>query len=792
MIPTLSRRSSSAPSVLALAIALAAPWALPGCGSDELPPPNARIRVLDLATELTPAPRTIERVGGFGLTEANQETCPWEAESSHGSLFSAVRTFGRFGARDEFRPVFVARGEGGFTIKHPVPFEWDNRNVLTALVTLWGSGTQRVRSVVLDEDGRALRRGPWLIVKRQQEPQVLRLAVPPRSKEDARMAPGIGLEFAGPGKHVALLALDVYRADVATSLPSLGEPELVSLQGDGRDAAGLVEGAPWSMKTVLTERSRLRVSMSWPSIIRRVETPPALVVRATGATGEILEETIRLDESKLDGWLDRELPLGKLGAGEALLEFEVRDTGASGDDALLLGDVVVVNPATEPPPTVLFVTSDTHRADYFGASPESGRAMTPVIDALAERGLAFQAAYATANVTNPSHIALMTGIHPRDTRIVDNSTTLSATAETLSEAYRRAGYRTLATISTQHLGPDQSGLGQGFDRFNSPLGAKRHGVATIEIARDWLAQSKGEPLFIWVHLFDAHAPYASADVDPSKYYEGDPRIRPEKRMSWPKEAPHWVLAEGIEDPAYVEALYRGQVEYLDDALHGLFAEPRVRAGWTAFTADHGESFGALGLWWDHIGLYHPTVAVPLVIVGPGVPVGVSQRPVGSVDLARTLLDVAGIPSEMPGRDLTALALSESEAEPLFAISAHGLQAAIFHGPWCLTLDLRSYSVDQFEHVWLKGRVRLFDRRRGLDTNENMVDAEPELVRRMRERLLNWLSQAGDGGLGQSADLDESATANLDALGYGGFTAKDEGAWWTEDDADPAWLERFED
>lgn len=783
---------------LALFAALAAPLGLLGCGSEGPVQVPVRVRVFEVATERTPAARGLERVGGFELTNSNGDACPWKSTSSHGSLFSEMRTFGRYGRRDSTRPVFVARGEGGFTIEHAVPFDWTRDNVATALVTLWGSGEERVRSVVLGQDGVALRHGPWLSVKRRQEPQELRLAVPPRESGDDAVAQGLGLEFEGRGSHAALMALDIYRADLATGLPGLGQQRLVMLQGDGRESCGLVEGSPWDASFQCTERSRLRLSVAWPPIARRSEFPPALAVRCVGDGGEIMDEIIRLDEARAGEWLDREFSLGILGAGPARLEFEIRGSGAVGDEALLLGDVVIVSPSVEPPATVLMVTSDTHRADYFGPGSQARspagslgeRAMTPVIDALGDRGLAFRAAYAAANVTNPSHVALMTGLHPRDTQIVDNLTTLSGSAETLSEAYRRAGYRTLSVISTQHLGPDQSGLGQGFDRFDAPKGSKRNAAYAVDVARRWLAESTGEPLFLWVHLFDAHAPYASKDADPSKLYSGDPTRVPEGRKGWPAEPSPWIVQAGIQDPAYVEALYRGQVEYLDDTLHGLLSEPRVRSGWTAFTADHGESFGALDLWWNHIGLYHPTVAVPLVLAGPGVPVGISDRPVGNVNLARTLLDLTGVASGIPGQSLVELGRTSSGGEPQFAISAHGLQAAIFNGPWCLTLDLRSYLLPAGEHAWVKGQVRLLDRRRGLDTADNLVDEEPELARKMRARLLLWLSQAEPVTFGSAATLDAAAAENLDALGYGGFTAKDEAAWWTEEGVDPAWMERF--
>ena len=62
-------------------------------------------------------------------------------------------------------------------------------------------------------------------------------------------------------------------------------------------------------------------------------------------------------------------------------------------------------------------------------------------------------------MTNPSHISLMTRLHPRDTGIVDNRKRMGRrTGKTIAEAYASAGYRTFATTSAFHLQDVHSGL----------------------------------------------------------------------------------------------------------------------------------------------------------------------------------------------------------------------------------------------------------------------------------------------------------------------------------------------
>ena len=62
------------------------------------------------------------------------------------------------------------------------------------------------------------------------------------------------------------------------------------------------------------------------------------------------------------------------------------------------------------------------------------------------------------------------------------------------------------------------------------------------------------------------------------------------------------------------------------------------------TADHGESLGDVGYWFDHgRNLRHPCLNVPLIIACEGlVPIGTSRALVANIDLSPTILDLLGI------------------------------------------------------------------------------------------------------------------------------------------------------
>src|SRR5580692_529772 len=63
------------------------------------------------------------------------------------------------------------------------------------------------------------------------------------------------------------------------------------------------------------------------------------------------------------------------------------------------------------PMNVILVTLDTTRADHLGCYGYP-RARTPAIDALADRGVLFERAYAPVPVTLPSHASMLTGLYP--------------------------------------------------------------------------------------------------------------------------------------------------------------------------------------------------------------------------------------------------------------------------------------------------------------------------------------------------------------------------------------------
>lgn len=136
------------------------------------------------------------------------------------------------------------------------------------------------------------------------------------------------------------------------------------------------------------------------------------------------------------------------------------------------------------------------------------------------------------------------------------------------------------------------------------------------------------------------------------------------RATSPAQQRGWVGVTGAgDDPVLVQeclAANYGTIEMIDDAVGSILAAVD-ELGQTddtivVFTSDHGDMMGEHGLLLKGFMPYRGTQAVPLVMAGPGVLTGRSSALVGTIDLAQTLLDAAGLPEHvgMQGRSLMPL------------------------------------------------------------------------------------------------------------------------------------------
>jgi len=220
--------------------------------------------------------------------------------------------------------------------------------------------------------------------------------------------------------------------------------------------------------------------------------------------------------------------------------------------------------------------------------------------------------------------------------------------------------------------------------------------------------------------------------------------------------------------------------------------PRVEAGITAFTSDHGESFGEHGIWWNHAGVYPATTHVPLVIAWPGAEPAMIDAPVEQRDLGRTLLALAGLDdgATFEGRDLRAALAEGPRQDPRFSLGYFARSASMDDGRWYLVIHLLEEENDEGTHTWMPGEIELYDRQRDRACKVNLVAEELDRARLMRRRLLSWLASGDEEGLKAEYHVKAAIDRALAELGYAGSAG--EGQAWYDPDRGDAFLETYGD
>lgn len=332
----------------------------------------------------------------------------------------------------------------------------------------------------------------------------------------------------------------------------------------------------------------------------------------------------------------------------------------------LIGCLFTTACAGDSRPHVVLVLIDQLRAD-------SAAAWMPGVSALAERGVVFEQARSAAPWTYPSVISLMTGLYPQQHGADGHPSknllsTFDPELPLLAQLLRDAGYRTAAFVANpffHRFNPFHEGF-QHFDiSFVEDWGSQRvHGRQwrTARMFGDSVNQAvfshfggsgADAPEFTYVHYIDVHGPW--------------------------KEAPFRVAPDGPSGTAQL----RAAVGFVDERVVELYRHfsSRYRGNLLFFvTSDHGAALPGERRVGDgpqlrvsKKSMHDFNLRVPLMIL-PSDRLDAPRRiaaPVGTIDVAPTLLDWIGIPAPVavPGRSLLPLIRGETESlgkRPLYA------------------------------------------------------------------------------------------------------------------------------
>jgi choline-sulfatase len=420
---------------------------------------------------------------------------------------------------------------------------------------------------------------------------------------------------------------------------------------------------------------------------------------------------------------------------------------------------------------VIVISIDTLRADHLSSYGYT-KLHTPHIDSFARGGTLFTQSEAQVPLTLPSHTTLFTSTYPFVHRVEENGERVPPGTVTLASVLQSSGYKTAAFIGSNFL-DSHYGLDQGFDVYDCPFAQenmgsgeqmpvnfRRDGALVMRAARQWLDTHRGQPVFVFVHLFDMHTPYALP-----------PEVARQKGIS----------------------RYDAQLDYVDQVM-GHFQQELIKGGWwdkslVVLFSDHGEGLG------DHqetdhgYYAYESTLHVPLIMHWPQttkagnsnletgnsarasssdfrvsgfrIPVSSFNAPVGLIDVAPTILSYlrVPIPASFEGQNQLGALMSGESSRPR-AIYSESLYA---HDAFRWS-PLRVLREGKYKYIQAP-KAELYDLDADPHERVNLLSKNAAVAAELQNEMAALHTRYTPSGRAAPSSLSPETLAQLESLGY---------------------------
>ncbi|SDE99588.1 sulfatase [Halorientalis regularis] len=436
--------------------------------------------------------------------------------------------------------------------------------------------------------------------------------------------------------------------------------------------------------------------------------------------------------------------------------------------------------------SVLLITVDCLRADHVGCYGYD-RPTTPHIDAFVDDATWFEVSYANCPGTRWTLQTIHTGLY---TNQIDGLGIPEA-VPTLAELFREAGYATAGFANNGYLSRDY-GYDIGFDTYLSVSDfADEQGIVeslargvdnligagwlrerlsklyrlfervagsefqpsvtdvdVVDHAVDWLDEQRRaeNDHFAWIHLMDAHTPYARWD-DHLKALRGDVDV---EHVIHPGRSD--AITVGEAPPQAVIDAYDAGIRSADEQIGRLLNHAPDDAT-VILTGDHGEEFGQFEEF--HIATLHSSYTqVPTIVRSAELDSGVVRDGIAEhVDVFPTVLN--GHVPEYPDRPGTSLPEKDRNLEAPVFFQHDGSYYGVRRGEWKLLTDTAAEETELYHgpHMSTDGA--------------NVIGDEPEIAAELRT-LLDDHAATGTAARTDKRGhegLRDSVEENLEDLGY---------------------------
>ena len=383
------------------------------------------------------------------------------------------------------------------------------------------------------------------------------------------------------------------------------------------------------------------------------------------------------------------------------------------------------------------------------------RLTTPYMDRFSQSGTLFERTYSPHIPTTSGYSSMLTGMDCFGTQVVAlrHRGPLRPEVATLPEILREQGYATTC------VGFKGNPASRGFEKYlqfpawgswetgRSPKAGDLNAVALPELDRLVAAE---EPFYLFLRHMDPHAPYLPPYPFERMFYHGN-ECNPDNRSMDPVKAfkpfrdfhTSW-MPPGISDKDYIIAQYDGAIAYMDSAIQSIFTALEAHGilddTIVVINSDHGETLYDHDCYFDHHSIYDVVLHVPLIIRYPSkIPAG--KRIAGynqHKDLVPTLLELLEID---PGIDFDGTSLMDMVRGE---VASHESEFYITECTWMRKHGWRTPEwkliVALEPDFHFKPAIELYNLIADPRENNNLADAEPEMVELLRGRMEAWITK----------------------------------------------------
>lgn len=454
---------------------------------------------------------------------------------------------------------------------------------------------------------------------------------------------------------------------------------------------------------------------------------------------------------------------------------------------------------SEPRASVILIVVDTLRADRLSLYGYS-RDTSPRLLRRERQGRVFEHAFSTSSWTLPSVGSLLTGElpsrHGAGVRAAPDGEGVRAAPDeegrwlgldsqlpTIAEILRRRGFETGAIVTNSFLHP-RFGVARGFETYDhgpSTHSDRRNAEFAVDRAIGWLQARDDRPFFLLLHLMDPHFPYSAPAPYGGRFASTedltvDVPFQPADILDLQRR----IDDLGAPDRAYLSDAYDEEILFVDAQLDRLLAsledDPDLSGrAVVLLTSDHGEEF------FEHSGfehghtMYNELLHVPLVVWGPGVVSGRETVPASLVDLAPTVLEIAGVrpPSDLEGISLWPLLVRADASAPDRVRRRLLARRRLLNRQLVAEINLRepeNKALIRWPHKAIvdleAGTLLLYDIARDPGERDDIAARNPDLADELASALRLRVTEAALArSEGPGVTLDDKTVRDLRALGY---------------------------